>query len=191
METLQEIHERIRKCRRCRLSESRRNPVPGEGNEKAKVMFVGEAPGYWEDVKGRPFVGRAGKLLDTYLEDAGLRRKEVYITNVVKCRPPQNRTPWKDEIEACLPYLRKQIELIDPSVIVTLGNTAGETVFRLYGLKWRGITQEHGKIYRVSTVFGEKILLPMFHPAAVLRRRELGEEMRKGFARLGELIEQL
>ncbi len=188
MTDLERIAELIRACHRCRLAESRTNPVPGAGNPHAKVMLIGEGPGYWEDQRGVPFVGRAGKLLDEYLAGIGLSRNEVFIANVVKCRPPNNRTPWKDEIEACSPFLDMQIEAVNPKVIVPLGNTAGNWIFKKYGLEWKGATQENGRVYTVSTLFGTKYIIPVFHPAAVLRRANLDPEVREAFKKITEKI---
>ncbi|MGM0509893.1 MAG: uracil-DNA glycosylase, partial [Thermoplasmatota archaeon] len=139
-DTLDKVHEEIETCTKCPLHENRTNAVPGEGDGDADIMLIGEGPGEKEDEQGRPFVGRAGKFLDELLDSAGLNRDEVFITNVVKCRPPDNRDPKKGEIKACNPYLKRQIQLIDPDVICTLGNHATET---LIGKK--GITKLHGK----------------------------------------------
>ncbi|MGQ9477916.1 MAG: uracil-DNA glycosylase [Candidatus Bipolaricaulia bacterium] len=148
-------------CQRCRLKESRSRVVPGEGPVPAELVFIGEGPGEVEDQTGRPFVGPAGQLLDRILESAGLKREEVYITNMVKCRPPLNRTPQRDEVEACWPYLEAQLRLLKPKIIVALGNvpaqfflktTKGISALRGQFFKWRG-----------TEVF------PMFHPSYLLR----------------------
>ncbi|MFP4498536.1 MAG: uracil-DNA glycosylase family protein, partial [Vulcanimicrobiota bacterium] len=125
-----DMEEEIRKCTLCRLSENRTNAVPGDGNRCADFMFVGEGPGKQEDLQGIPFVGAAGKLLDELLDSINLKREDIYITNVVKCRPPNNRDPRPEEVEACIPYLRKQTKIIKPKVICTLGNTAGRKLVR-------------------------------------------------------------
>ena len=119
MTELEKLYEEIRNCHKCRLAESRTNAVPGEGPEDAQIMFIGEAPGFHEDRQGRPFVGAAGRFLDQLLESIGIKREEVYICNVIKCRPPGNRDPLADEIKACAPYLDRQIEIIKPRLIVT------------------------------------------------------------------------
>ncbi len=126
--TLQELHDSIKDCQRCRLASGRTQVVFGTGNPHAKIMFVGEAPGFYEDKQGIPFVGAAGKLLDELLEGAGLSRNDVYIANVIKCRPPDNRDPMADEVETCKPFLLQQIELIKPKVVCTLGNFAMQTL---------------------------------------------------------------
>lgn len=149
-------------CTRCRLCEGRTQVVFGMGDPAADLMFVGEGPGAEEDRQGLPFVGRSGKLLDRLMaEEMGLDRSSVYIANVVKCRPPQNRDPRPDEIDACRPYLEEQIALIDPAVVVTLGNFASKL---LLGTS-TGITKLRGRAYR----WGDRVLVPTLHPAAVLR----------------------
>jgi len=178
----------IRTCRRCPLHATRRNPVPGEGRLDARVMFVGEAPGRREDELGRPFVGMAGKLLDRLLTIAGLSRGEVYITNVVKCRPPGNRDPKPEEIEACLPFLRRQIQLIEPDVIVALGRIAGSTLYREAGLRWTSMARERGRPRRV-TLYGRPVtLLVTYHPAAALYNPALRSVLEEDFRRLAELL---
>ncbi len=161
LRSLDEIAERIRTTYCCNLCPNRTNAVPGEGNPKARLMLVGEGPGATEDQTGRPFVGQAGQLLNSILEAIGLRREDVYITNVVKCRPPQNRKPLPDEVAACIPYLYRQIELIKPKVIVALGGTAGEA---LLGVK-KSLGELRGKVHR----FGGIPLVVTYHPAALLR----------------------
>lgn len=149
-------------CTLCRLSESRTQVVFGTGDVGADVMFVGEGPGAEEDRQGLPFVGRSGKLLDRLMgEEMGLRRDDVYIANVVKCRPPDNRDPKPDEIAACRPYLERQLELIDPTVVVTLGNFASKLLLDTTV----GITRLRGRAYK----WAGRVLVPTLHPAAVLR----------------------
>ena len=164
---LKEISEQIRKCKNCDLHTTRTHAVPGEGNPESGIVFIGEAPGRWEDMKGLPFVGRSGKLLDKMLAEVGLDRTKVYITNIVKCRPPENRRPKKDETETCSLYIHKQLEIMAPKVIIPLGNTAGEWLFKKYDLKWPGATKANGQLYELSTLFGKLIILPAFHPAAI------------------------
>lgn len=149
-----------RTCTRCRLSTTRKNVVPGEGPEKAELMFVGEGPGSEEDATGRPFVGRAGRLLDQALKEADIRREHVYITNLVKCRPPDNRPPMEDEMDACHDFLMGQIEFVDPVIVCTLGATA---LMRVLGK--RGISSHRGRIFRRSG----RLIIPTFHPAGALR----------------------
>lgn len=159
---LEEISERVSTCTKCRLSENRTNAVPGEGNGNTGLLFVGEGPGRQEDEQGRPFVGRAGNKLTDILQSVSLERSQVYITNIVKCRPPENRTPKSDEVESCLPYLEAQIAEINPSIIVTLGNAATKTLLDID----EGITSIRGKFYSWR---GSIEVFPMFHPSYLLR----------------------
>ncbi len=176
-----DLVRRIMECKRCPLHRTRKNPVPGEGPLNADVMFVGEAPGRNEDEQGRPFVGAAGNLLNKLLEEAGLKRNEVYITNVVKCRPPGNRDPTDEEIEACLPYLVEQIKIIRPRVIVALGRYSARTLFRLAGLKWESMSKQHGRVYD-ATIAGVRVkLVATYHPAAALYRPPLRETLAEDF----------
>jgi DNA polymerase len=171
----------IMECKKCRLYKSRTNPVPGEGPITANVMVIGEAPGRKEDEQGRPFVGPAGQLLTRLLELAGLKRSEVYITNVVKCRPPGNRDPQEDEIETCLPYLLKQIELIKPKIIIAVGRHAARTLYALAGLKWYSMSKQHGEV-REATIAGVKVkIIPTYHPAAALYKPPIREVLEKDF----------
>ena len=161
LDSLDAVAERIRATGCCGLCEHRTNAVPGEGNPRAGLMFVGEGPGATEDATGRPFVGQAGKLLDDIIEAIGLRRADVYITNVVKCRPPQNRKPLPDEIAACMPYLRRQVALLKPKVIVALGGTAGEAMLDAR----KSLGELRGKVHS----YGGIPLVVTYHPAALLR----------------------
>lgn len=156
----------VKTCRRCPLWQTRTNPVVGSGSLSARILFVGEAPGYYEDLKGEPFVGKAGKILDELLASIGLTRTEVYIANVLKCRPPGNRNPLTEEIRACTPYLDAQLELINPEVIATLGNFSLAYIFTKFGLKKEGISKIHGRIYEVSG--GLKRVVPLYHPAVAV-----------------------
>ncbi|HCB70168.1 MAG TPA: uracil-DNA glycosylase [Persephonella sp.] len=158
---MSQINEQIQNCTNCDLYKSRTQAVLGEGNLNAKLMFIGEAPGGEEDKQGRPFVGRAGKLLTKLIEAAGYRREDFYIANICKCRPPGNRTPTPWEMERCFPYLKKQIEIIDPKVLCLLGATAG----RAFLNRNVAITKERGSIIN----WEGRILYLTFHPAYVLR----------------------
>jgi len=151
----------VRLCTRCGLCQGRTHAVPGEGNIQPQVVFVGEAPGAEEDRLGRPFVGRSGRFLTGMMEEIGLRREDVFITNVVKCRPPKNRAPRPDEVAACRDYLEAQIELLAPRVVVTLGRYSMQHWF-----PGERITQVHGQAREIGT---GRLALPLFHPAAALR----------------------
>jgi DNA polymerase len=178
------------RCRKCRLSESRTNVVFGEGDLKASVMLIGEAPGFNEDREGRPFVGQAGRFLnEVLLKAAGLERGEVYITNVVKCRPPENREPADDEVEACFPYLSVQIQFIKPKVIVTLGNVATTTLFKRFNLRLASIGSIHGRIFNVSTLsYGSFKIIPSYHPATALYNPRVSEVMVEDWVKIGETV---
>jgi DNA polymerase len=172
-------------CTRCRLHEGRTQVVFGNGHPDADLMFVGEAPGFHEDQQGIPFVGQAGKLLDRLLEGIGLTRADVYVANVLKCRPPGNRDPMPDEIEQCEPYLFRQIELIRPKVVATLGNFAT----KLLSGKPTGITRVHG-IEQETTIGGSRVLLyPIYHPAAALYTPAMLKVLEEDFARIPALME--
>ncbi len=171
-------------CMRCKLGPTRRNIVFGQGNPNADLMFVGEAPGFHEDKQGYPFVGQAGKLLDKLLAGIGLDRSNVYIANVLKCRPPGNRDPEAGEIEACEGHLFRQIELIRPSVVATLGNFAT----KLLSGKPAGITRVHGAEQDVSVGGNRVLLYPLYHPAAALYTPAMLKVLEEDFARLPEIL---
>ena len=184
MEALATFAEQVSGCTRCRLSQGRTQVVFGVGNPHADLMFVGEAPGFHEDKQGVPFVGQAGKLLDNLLGGIGLERSQVYIANVLKCRPPGNRDPQPDEIESCEPHLFRQIELIQPRVVATLGNFAT----KLLSGKPTGITRVHGQQQEV-TLGGNRVLLyPLYHPAAALYTPAMLNVLREDFRRIPELM---
>ena len=180
---LDQLAAEIRACRKCPLGRLRTHAVPGEGPADAELMFVGEAPGYYEDKQGRPFVGASGQLLEKLLAGIGLTREDVFITNVVKCRPPANRDPLPAEIEACVPWLQRQIDLIDPLVIVTLGRFSMAQFFP----PTARITRIHGK----PLVQEDRAIIPMFHPAAALRNPNWMRDMEADFAQIPELLERM
>ncbi len=170
-------------CQACRLAETRTNVVFGSGSPDADVMIIGEAPGKNEDLQGEPFVGAAGKLLDSLMEEAGIQRDQVYIANVLKCRPPGNRDPRHDEIDACKGYLRRQLELVEPTVVVTLGNFATKLLLKTE----TGITRMRGQRYRWWRGI---VVVPTFHPAAALRGRpDTRAAMQQDFALVKETID--
>jgi uracil-DNA glycosylase len=182
--SLDALAEQVSGCTRCRLAQSRTQVVFGVGDPSADLMFVGEAPGFHEDKQGLPFVGQAGKLLDKLLVGIGLERRQVFICNVLKCRPPGNRDPAPDEIESCEPHLFRQIELIQPKVVATLGNFAT----KLLSGKHTGITRVHG-VEQETMVGGNRVLLyPLYHPAAALYTPAMLQVLQQDFARIPELI---
>jgi len=180
--TLQELGHSLKDCQRCRLSSGRTQVVFGTGNPNASIMFVGEAPGFYEDKQGIPFVGAAGKLLNELLDSAGLSRTDIYIANVIKCRPPDNRDPLPDEVETCKPFLFQQIELIKPKVVCTLGNFAMQT---LLGKKI-GIMKMRGQAFQVQDFF----VFPLLHPAAALHQGNLNEPLREDFRKLKAFLDR-
>ena len=186
---LEKIAQEVRKCAKCGLGSLRINAVPGEGNRNARIVFVGEGPGADEDAQGRPFVGRAGQLLDKIIAGMGLKRSDVFICNVLKCRPPDNRDPRPEEIISCLPYLQTQIELINPEIIVALGAHAAKSLLN----NNISIGQLRGQFHEYYTGIGRAPikLMPTYHPAYLLRnysddnRKRVWEDMKKVLAELG------
>jgi len=186
---LKEIARQVHQCRRCELGNSRTNTVPGEGSPNAIIAFVGEAPGADEDAQGRPFVGRAGQLLDRIIKAMGLKRSDVYIGNILKCRPPENRDPRPNEVISCLPFLQEQLQLIQPEIIVALGAHAAKTLLETN----KSIGQLRGRFHDYyPTAMAKPIkLMPTYHPAYLLRnysrenRLRVWEDMKKVLAELG------
>jgi uracil-DNA glycosylase family 4 len=191
--SIRELHERILTCTLCPLCEGRHKAVPGEGPIGAKTMFIGEGPGRQEDLEGRPFVGRAGKFLDECLQSIGIQRKQVFITNIVKCRPTEkagnwvkDRKPATEEIAACKPYLDKQIELLRPEVICTLGDTARSQIFKRFGLEEDTIGHLHGRLFLAGSVR----VVPLYHPAAALYDNSLRQMIMIDFQSLRRVLSQ-
>jgi len=179
---LQKIKQQVTECTKCELSKTRNNSVPGKGNFKADVIFVGEAPGKNEDMKGEPFIGIAGKKLSIALESAGITRDEVYITNIVKCRPPKNRVPTTTERDTCQNYLEKEIEIIKPKIICVLGNTAFNSL-----LNGKEIIKFRGKIVRKNN----QLYFLTVHPAATIYNQKLISVLKKDMKKLFKLIKEL
>jgi DNA polymerase len=185
--TLAEVRKELGDCKRCKLHRTRKTIVFGEGHEKATLMFIGEGPGYDEDVQGKPFVGRAGQLLTKIIESINLSREGVYIANIIKCRPPQNRNPEPDEIQSCHPFLMKQISVIQPKIICALGTFSAHTLLNTE----TKITSLRGKFYNLE---GIKVI-PTYHPAFLLRnpekKREVWEDMKKISDLLGSEVDSI
>jgi len=180
-EALSQIAKEVSVCTNCALHESRKKSVPGEGPANAEIMFIGEGPGFHENEQGRPFVGAAGKFLDQLLEQAGVTRADVWTGNVVKCRPPENRDPLPDELSACDKYLERQIEAINPSIIVTLGRFSMGKF-----MKGAKISQLHGQMQKIDG----RYVIAMFHPAAALHQAALKPAILADFAKLPELLNE-
>jgi len=180
---LKKIKEEVISCRKCSLYKTRTCPVIGEGNHQTKIVFVGEGPGASEDRTGYPFCGAAGKILDELLNAVEIKREEVYICNILKCRPPGNRDPQKEEIEACVPYLEKQIEIIKPEVVCPLGRFAMEFLMEKFGLKdqIQGISKIHGKAFESRSLFQKITLIPFYHPAVATYNANMKEVLKKDF----------
>jgi DNA polymerase len=181
-EILDEVAAQVTQCEKCQLHFSRKNAVPGEGPANSEIMFIGEGPGFYENEQGRPFVGQAGKFLDELLEMAGLKREQVFICNVVKCRPPGNRDPEPQELQACNGYLDRQIEAINPHVIVTLGRFSMAKF-----LPQARISSIHGNAMLVNG----RMIVPMFHPAAALHQPSLKPQVIEDFKKLPEYLAQM
>jgi len=164
-EKMKILSKEIENCRKCALFKTRNNVVVGEGNLNAKIMFIGEAPGFNEDMQGKPFVGKAGRVLNELLKHINLKRENVYITSLLKCRPPNNRKPLPQEIKYCSEFLNKQISLINPEIICPLGSYAMNFIFKKYGLDSKKISEVHGRVFRIPTLNGILKIIPLFHPA--------------------------
>jgi len=181
MSALTQLYEEIRACQDCELAKYRTKAVPGEGAEDAELLFIGEAPGWHEDQQGRPFVGPAGQFLDQLLASIGLRREEVYIANVIKCRPPQNRDPLPVEIESCRKWLDRQINIINPQMIITLGR---------YSLARYFPSESIGKVHGKPRKLGGVIYYPMYHPAAALHQGSLRRMIEADMLRIPQILTQ-
>ncbi len=179
---LAEIEKRIMSCTKCRLHSNRKHAVPGEGPRNAEIMIVGEAPGRMEDLQGRPFVGSAGRILDEMLSRAGLSRRDVYITNVVKCRPPNNRDPTDEEIMTCLPYLVSQIKILRPKLVIAVGRHAGRTLYHLAGKRWSSMAAARRKTVKANISGVETTIVVTYHPAAALYNPQLRKELESDFS---------
>ncbi len=192
---LKKIKDEAVVCQKCSLYRTRTYPVIGEGNHRAQIMFIGEAPGRQEDATGRPFCGAAGEVLTEILTAAGLDRADVYIANILKCRPPNNRNPWADEIRACVPYLDRQIETIQPSVLCPMGNFAARYILQKYGLedevveggKVLGITRLKGRVFEPEG-FSIKIV-PLYHPAVATYNANLKPALARDYRVAADLVE--
>lgn len=185
---IKQIEQDVANCKRCSLWKTRKNPVAGEGPVTAKVMFIGEAPGYNEDVQGRPFVGKAGKIFDELLHSVELERKKVYVTNILKCRPPNNRDPLWSEIRTCTPYLDKQIMAIKPKVIGTLGNFASSYVLEKFGITPEKIGKIHGKTFHIKNLLLETWIIPLYHPAAVVYNPNMKGVLMEDFTSITKVL---
>ena len=185
-EGLAKIAHQIKNCQKCPLHQTATNPVPGAGNPEARIVFIGEAPGYWEDQKGIPFCGAAGNLLDQLLVMINLKREAVFITNILKHRPPNNRDPLPGEINACTPYLKQQLLIIKPKIIITLGRFALN-----YFIPQASISRIHGQPQKISWQGLDLVVLPLYHPAAALRKGQIMRELKEDFKKIPTLLKEI
>jgi len=185
---LNKLTQEILNCKKCGLYKTRTNPVVGEGSQDTDIIFIGEAPGFNEDKQGRPFVGQAGKIFDELLNSISLKRADIYITNILKCRPPQNRNPTQEEIKSCSIYLNNQIGIIKPKIICCLGNFATDFILKKFNLKDKiqGISKIHGQIFNISTLTGVIKIIPLYHPAVATYNMNMLETLKKDFKVLKE-----
>jgi len=184
-DSLEKIKDEVLNCKRCPLYKIRKNPVVGEGSIQAKIMFIGEAPGKNEDEKGVPFCGKAGKILDELLDMIGIERREIYITNILKCRPPNNRDPEEEEIISCTPFLDRQIRLIDPEIICCLGNFSTRYIMRKFGFEnVLGISRLHGKVF----YFKKIKIIPLYHPAVATYNPQMKKILEEDFKKIKEIL---
>lgn len=190
-EELERLHLTIQGCRVCPLHLTRKLAVPGEGPCDAQIFLIGEAPGAKEDDTGRPFAGRAGKVLERLLGGAGVAREEVFITSILKCRPPANREPKQDEVIACLPYLWRQLNLVRPGLVLPMGRHAVRHTFPLFGMEARGIGEVHGSIFECIAPWGRVRVLPVYHPAAATHNPGMREVLASDFSPIRNLTDQL
>ena len=179
---LKELNNQILNCEKCKLYKTRINVVAGEGNSKADIMFIGEAPGRKEDESGLPFVGSAGKILDELIQSIGLQRSDIYIANVVKCRPPKNRDPLPEEIDSCREWLDRQVEIIKPKLIVLLGRHSMDRF-----LPNRKISIDHGKPKRLDG----QVYYPVYHPAATIYRKQVLEDLKEDFLKIPKILDKI
>ena len=189
-ELMTELNNEIRNCQHCRLWQNATNPVPGEGTFEARLMLIGEAPGYWEDMKGRPFIGAAGRVLTELLSQINLSRNQVFIGNIVKHRPPNNRAPRVDEVLACAPYLDKQIKIINPYIIVTLGRHATKYLLSKENIQVDRISQLRGRIFTIKLGKQHYCVMPTYHPAALLYNASYKPEIQQDFLKIRQLLDQ-
>lgn len=188
---LEYLEDQIKNCRICDLYKFRKKTVPGSGSFNAKIFFIGEAPGRNEDAQGKPFIGRAGKILDQLLEEADIKKDDIFISNILKCRPPKNRNPLKTEIEKCTElYLDKQLDLINPDVIVTLGSFASTYIFNKFNKKFDKISINHGQLTKITKGSKNISILPMYHPAVVVYNKNKKSDLLEDFKVLKKALKE-
>jgi len=185
---MESLSTEINNCKKCDLWKIRSKPLVGDGSINAEILVIGESPGYYEDLQGRAFVGEAGKILDKLLNLIKLERKDIYITNVLKCHPPRNHNPNRHEIDSCIPYLYRQIDIIKPRIILSLGKFASKEIFDKFNLEFSRISELHGKIYEAETSFGTVKIIPLYHPAVACYHNEMLDVLKEDFMKLKSII---
>jgi DNA polymerase len=187
-EQIDQLTSQIQNCQKCPLSKTRNKPLIGDGSVDAKILIIGEAPGYYEDLSGKAFQGSSGKIFDQLLDSIDLKRDDIYITNILKCHPPKNHNPSPDEINNCIDYLYNQIKIIQPKIILTLGKFASESIFEKCHLKFTKITQMHGKIFKIKTSYGETLITPLYHPASACYQPEMLATLKQDFLKIKKIL---
>ena len=190
-ELMEELSAEINNCKKCDLYKTRNKPLIGDGSINAKILVIGESPGYNEDIQGRAFVGEAGEILDQLLGLINLKRNEIYITNILKCHPPKNHNPSKQEIDSCIEYLYRQINIIKPRVILTLGKYASKEIFAKFNLEFSRISELHAKIFEAETEFDKIKLIPLYHPAVACYHSEMLNVLKDDFRKLRNVLKLL
>ena len=181
---IKKLGAEILNCRKCELWKTRNKPLVGDGSINAQILMVGESPGYHEDIIGKAFVGEARKVLDQSLEVIDLKREQIYITNVLKCHPPKNHNPNRQQIDSCIGYLYRQIEIIKPKIIMSLGKFASKEMFAKFNLDFTRISELHGKIFEIETDFGKIKIIPLYHPAVACYHNEMIEVIKEDFMKI-------
>ena len=188
---IEKIYHLVENCTKCILHNTKNKPVFGDGSLDAKIMFIGEAPGYNEEIQGRPFVGKAGKILDELLNSIELKRSDVFITNILLCRPPKNRSPLKIEIEKCKKYLDMQIDIIKPRIIAPMGNFSTSYILEKFGLKIDKISKIHGRIYEINNSSSVTKIIPLYHPAVAIYNINTKKTLLEDFKLIKEVLKEL
>ena len=188
---LEEIRKLVENCKNCNLYKTRNKTVFGEGSLNARIMLIGEAPGHNEDIQGRPFVGKAGKILDDLLDSIDLKRSNVYITNILICRPPKNRNPLKKEINRCIKYLDLQINIIQPNILVPMGNFSTSYILNKFDLKVDKISNIHGKIYKIHNKLHNIKIIPLYHPAFAIYNKNIKNILFNDFKSVTKALDKI
>ncbi|MCK5282131.1 MAG: uracil-DNA glycosylase [Nanoarchaeota archaeon] len=187
-QAMQELSKQINSCEKCELYKTRNKPLVGDGSANAKILAIGESPGYYEDIENKAFAGEAGKILNQLLDSIGLKRSDIYITNVLKCHPPRNHNPNRQEIDSCISYLHKQIDIMKPKLIITLGKFASREIFAKYNLEFTRISEIRGKVFEIETLESRLKIIPLLHPAVACYHSEMINVLKDDFKKLGNVL---